>query len=179
VSKDVDNNYLSISDADGVHLENVTLPTGDEDSLIYDDVLKFSHATNCSFVGGTVYGGRENCIDMNRECENVLIEDTLLIGGATASVVIKGGSRNCTLSEVLITPGGGRWDIELGGHSDQSRKRTVNTRLFHVRRTDGRPVRVVVGRADKPEIRGGYVEVLFWESLALKLFVFFRGLFSK
>jgi hypothetical protein len=45
-------------------------------------------------------------------------------------------------------------------------------------RTDGKPVRVVVGNAEKPSVVGGNVKILFWRSLGLKLFVWGKGLFQ-
>ena len=172
-----DVNYLSIADTNGVHMENVKLPKEGESASNYDDVLKFSNAQDCSFADGYVEGGRENAVDINRNCRNILIRDTTLKGGDHCSVVIKGGSRAIDLLRVLIVPGGGHYDIELGGWSDQSKEKTGLVLLEHVMRTDGKPVRVAVGNAKRPMVYGGNVKVLFWWSLGLKLYVWAKGIF--
>jgi hypothetical protein len=47
------------------------------------------------------------------------------------------------------------------------------------KRSDGLPVRVRVGWADRPVVIGGNVKILFWQSLMLKVYVFILNLFSK
>lgn len=172
-----DVNYLSISDCSGTHLENVKLPKEGDSASQYDDTLKFSKATDCSFRNGYIIGGRENAVDMNRECRFITVQDSTLRSGDHCAIVVKGGCENILLSRLLITPSGGAYDIELGGWSDQSRARTRWVTLEGVMRTDGKPVRVVCGNADKPFVFGGDVKVLFWWSLGLKLFVWAKGLF--
>ena len=179
MSKDVDNNHLSIADTSGVMLEHLSLPKDGHSPSEYDDVLKLSAATNCSVLGCHVRGGRENAIDMNRGCKNILVQDAVLVGGDHCSLVIKGGCEDITIESVLISPGGGSYDIELGGWSDQSRKKTRRVVLRHVMRTDGQSVRVVVGNAEKPIVEGGNVRIMGLWSLGLKLYVFFKGLVRK
>lgn len=179
MSKDTDNNHLSIADTAGVVLEKVSLPKDGHSPSEYDDVLKFSNARNCFVLGCHVRGGRENAIDMNRNCTNIVVEDTVLVGGDQCAVVIKGGCHNITLNRVLISPSGGPYDIELGGWSDQSRHKTGRVVLRDVLRTDGKPVRVVVGNAEKPTIEGGDVQILPFWSIGLKLYVFAKGLFVR
>jgi hypothetical protein len=179
MSKDVDNNHLSIADTSGVVLEHLSLPKDGHSPSEFDDVLKFSKARNCFVLGCHVRGGRENAIDMNRECKNIVVQDSVLLGGDHCALVIKGGCEDILIDSVLISPGGSEYDIELGGWSDQSRQKTRRVVLRHVLRTDGKPVRVVVGNAEKPIVEGGDVRIMPFRSIGLKLYVFVKGLFVK
>ena len=177
-TKDVDNNYMSLADTSDVFLTMLLLPRKGDNPTDYDDTLKFSKAESCGIDSSYIIGGTENAIDMNRECRWITVRDTTLVGGDHCAVVIKGGCEFVTLQGVLIRPGGGAYEIELGGWSDQSRKKTRQVHLLHVMRTDGKPVRVVVGNAEKPSVVGWNVKILFWRSLGLKLFVWAKGLFQ-
>lgn len=169
---DTDRNFYSFADVDGRTIEDLRLDAAasDEDPLSYDDTLKLSHATN--FIGRRLWvqGGSENAVDMNRRCGAVRIEDSTFAGGGQCAVVVKGGSTDIALARVTIVEPKGAYDIELGGWSDQSDELTRRISLADVRRGDGQPVRVVVGRSERPTIVGGNCRVLFWRSLALKLF---------
>jgi len=171
--KDKDVNYLSYADVDGVTIGDQMIVA---DQTKFDDSLKLSHATNFKGYNLTIYGGSENAIDLNRECKMVLFEHLVLVGGGQCAIVVKGGSEDIEFTNVCITKPKGNYDIELGGWSDQSRKKTKRVWLDNVVRPDGKPVRVVVGNADKPTIIGGNVKILFWRSLALKAFVWAKGL---
>ena len=175
---DTDRNFFSVADVDGKVMDSLRFDPADEggDPATYDDILKFSHARNVIASRLWIAGGSENGVDMNRECRNIRIEDSTVVSGHQCAIVIKGGCREITLDHIRIS--GGRmetpYDIELGGWSDQTMKRTTGVRLLDVVRFDGRHVRVVVGHADRPAITGGRVKVLFWRSVALKLFWYFR-----
>ena len=181
--QDTDRNYLSYADRDGVVLEDTSIDPeldGINSRLAFDDILKLSHATNFTGRRLSVYGGSENALDMNRGCENVLIEDSHLSGGAQCSMVIKGGCRNITLRDVILhDPAESSYDIELGGWSDQSQDQTEGITLDHVARADGAPVRVVLGNAAMPRIIGSNVKVLFWRSLALKGYILVKRLLKR
>ena len=181
--KDTDRNYYSVADCSGRTLERLDLdPAAEgEDAAAFDDILKFSHATRIRASKLRVAGGTENAVDMNRECRDILLENSHLMSGDVCAVVIKGGSEGITLSHVSIGPGRKptAYDIELGGWSDQSMAPTRRVILEEVWRIDGEPVRVVVGRAERPTVYGGKVRVLFWRSLALKAFWTVRFLANK
>lgn len=167
-----DRNYLSIADVDGKIIHDLRIDPSHEghNPLDFDDILKFSHARNVQAQRLFVAGGRENAIDLNRGCENVVVENTLLEAGRQASVVIKGGCRNITLRHVAITNVTGWCDVLIGDWSDQSWEKTTEVHLLHVSRNDGQPVRVVVGHADWPEVMGGNVRILRRPSYALKCY---------
>jgi hypothetical protein len=148
-----------------------------DDPYQYDDTLKFSHVLGGVVEDVAIYGGKENAIDLNRECMACEFYGILIYGGRHCGIVVKGGSMGIRFKNVRFMRIESAYEIELGGWSDQSDKPTRNVSLENVTRADGKHVRVVVGNADKPTIIGGNVRVLFWRSLALKAFVFLKGLF--
>jgi hypothetical protein len=143
-------------------ITGLKLDLSEEERKQYDDTMKLSHVWDMKFYGLSVTGGRENAIDMNRECRNVLIEDAILFGGGHCPIVIKGGCENIYLKSFDIFHDG-PYDVELGGWSDQSRKKTTGVTLENSYRLGPKgeqlPVRIVVGHADKPTIIGGNVRV--------------------
>ncbi len=167
-----DRNFLSIADVDGYELHDCRVDPSTEniDPRSFDDILKFSHARNVTASRLYVAGGRENAVDMNRECQHVRLQDSLLLGGGQCAVVIKGGCQDITLARVALAAPAPACDIELGGWSDQSFARTERVTLEEVSRRDGLPVRVVVGYAAPPLVQRCRVRVLFWRSLALKAY---------
>ena len=178
-----DTNYLSIADVIGYELKNTTVDPRTEgiDPSTIDDVLKLSHAQNILVEAVTVNAGgiqRENAIDMNRICVDVIVRYCILYSGKQNALTIKGGCRDITIENVQIVPGTGQCDVELGGWSDQSRDYVLNVKLINVTRTDGKPVRLRIGHAKNVTIEGGNVKENKFESSMLKLFVFLKGLFK-
>ena len=164
-----DKNYLSLADVEDKHLVNCYIsPKSDGlDSTDYDDILKFSHAKNCSVTDSTISGegvNHENAIDMNRSCSGILVKGCNLISGRQNAITIKGGCNDITIENVVIVPGAGHCDIDLGNFSDQCDCPVTNVKLINVTRSDGQPVRVRVINADKPIVTGGNVAVYrpFW-----------------
>ncbi len=87
-----------------------------------------------------------------------------------------------TLRDCTITRGGGNWervDIDIGNWSTTTPAKTGVVTIDHVTRTDGKPVRVRVGWADKPVIIGPKVHILFWQSLGLKIYCLVRRALLK
>jgi hypothetical protein len=178
---DKDVNYLSFADVEGVILENVYV-NPELDGLRaadFDDILKLSHVKY--FKGHTlsIVGGSENAIDMNRECFDIQIRDSKVFGGGQCAIVIKGGCQYIHLKNLVIADPVGSYDIELGGWSDQSAKITRKVTLENVTRSDGKPVRLVLGHAEHPEIIGGNVKVLNLQSIVLQVFILIKSLFKK
>jgi hypothetical protein len=172
--QDVDVNFRSYADMSEFRLEDEFICPPHSERYDYDDILKFSHVSKARVSRISVVGGNENAIDLNRECDDVVFNKVFINGGLQCAIVVKGGSTNIKFNDVEIASEQGHYDIELGGWSDQSKKRTRNVTLSNISRLDGKPVLVVVGNAELPSIKGGNVKVLFWRSLALKLFIFYR-----
>lgn len=177
MTTDTDRNFRSYADVDGLYLGAGVVIDPEAERESYDDILKLSHARRVRGFDLSVYGGSENPLDMNRNCEDVELCGLYLSGGGHCAVVIKGGSRDIRLRNVEIADVRSRWcDIELGGWSDQSLERTTGVVLDNVRRTDGKPVRVIVGHADDPTVLGGNVRVYRVRSALLKAFWLWRRL---
>ena len=83
---------------------------------------------------------------------------------------------------MTIIRGGGsieKVDIDIGNYSDNAKGKTTDVRIVNCRRSDGKPIRVRVGWADRPVVIGGNVKILFWQSLLLKIYVYIKNLFTK
>jgi polygalacturonase len=170
-----DKNYYSIADQNDVRLEDVTIdPRKDNiNPSTIDDVLKLSHATNVVINNVTVDAGgkqKENTLDMNRECKNITISNCILVSGQQNAITIKGGCDTVLIENVVIVPGTGHCDIELGNWSDQSQKKVTNVILKNVTRLDKKPVRLRVGHATNPKIIGGNVKRKVLASLIIKIY---------
>lgn len=170
-----DVNYRSIADQQGYTLaDEVIDPRADGLSPAqFDDLLKLSHARDVLVQRCTIRGGgeqRENAVDLNRNCRNIVLADCVLEAGRQNALTIKGGCELVTVARVTIEGAGGNCDIELGNWSDQSTAPVRGVRLLDVRRSDGRPVRLRVGRAEMPRIEGGNVRLDRLGSLRLKTY---------
>ena len=155
-----DVNYYSIADRNDEEVASCVLPGTGENPLDYSDILKLSKATNIVVKGCTIHGGKEDCIDMNRYCENILVEDTKVISNGNYCFTIKGGTKNVTLRNVVIEKHGKWYDIDLGNWSDQSNELTTGIVLDNVTSADGKPVSVRVLWAEEPTVIGGNVKVI-------------------
>jgi hypothetical protein len=168
---DKDVNFLSYADQTGLTVRglDVAAPypaTGES----FDDMLKISHCTDCSFVGGTVSGGSENAVDLNRMCENISLVGLQLNGGAQASVVVKGGCTGVSFSDILINPDPrARCEFLIDDWSAQSRAPS-DVSISRVTRLDGKPVRVIFGRFSRPRVVNAKVKILWISSIALHIY---------
>lgn len=147
-----DKNYYSIADQSDILLGSTEFPDKGINAQDYSDTLKLSHAKYITVKCCYITGGKEDCIDINRMCENILIEDTTLFSGGSYCVTIKGGSKNITLKNVTIDGHGKETDIDIGNWSDQSSELTTGVVLDNVQSRSGEPVKVRVLWANKPII---------------------------
>lgn len=159
--------------ADQVLTDTVLCPPSAEG---YTDALKFSHAERCLVERCDITGGSEDCIDMNRMCRDITISDSILRVNGHQAITIKGGSAGIHLKDLLIHGEGKYAEIELGNWSDQSMAKTTGVLIENCSRSDGRPVRVVVGRADNPTIIGGNCVINRKWSILVKLYCWLKGL---
>lgn len=151
-----DINHRSYADIGNIRIDSETLSPPDD---TYADTLKLSHAASVDVVGCHIYGGTEDCIDMNRECRDVKILDCDLIPGGKYAVTIKGGSRGILLRNVVLHAHGSETDIDIGNWSDQSKELTKGVALDNVTMADGSPVRCRVLWGEAPTVVGGNVKV--------------------
>jgi hypothetical protein len=169
-----DVNYYSIADQNDVVVENKTFPESGIDPEEYSDIVKLSNAKNITIKNCFIKGGQEDCIDMNRYCENVLVEDTNVSSGGLYCFTIKGGTKNVTLKNVVVGIHGHETDIDLGNWSDQSSELTTGVVLDNVKSVDGKPVRVRVLWADKPTVINSNVKVCVVPKWMVAIYRFLR-----
>lgn len=163
-----DTNYKrgEYADVDGVLEDGKNwIPTLTDDGVV-DDVLKCSHVTRSIFRNGKVSGwARENGIDCNRMCWRVLFQRLFVDVGNQAAIVVKGGCREMEFDDVTIVPTAKSWcDVLWDDFSDQSRKGSTGV-MRRVRRTDGKPLRVVFGRFKKPVFVDSPYEINWLETI--------------
>lgn len=177
-----DDNYLSVANETGVRMEGVTIDA-DVSSPDYDDILKVSNVQDAEFaycVVNLTGGNREDGVDVMRYSHDVRFYGCRVGAGQKYAFTIKGGSDQIEIRDSLIIRPGGGWervDIDIGNYSSTvPDARTGMVILRNVQRLDGKPLRVRVGWADRPLILQdpSTVHVLFWQSLALKVYVWFR-----
>lgn len=170
-----DKNFRSYADVNGVTIENEYIAPPKAD--VYDDTLKFSNADNVVVSNCSVVGGREDCIDINRGCEGIIIEGCDLYPCGEYGMTIKGGSHDITIKDVKFFGHAHDYDIDIGNWSDQSDRRTTGVKLINVRGTTDEPVTVRVLWGDRPTIIGGNIKLTVVPQLAVVVYRFFRKFF--
>lgn len=119
----------------------------------WSDALKItSQCTNFTYVGQTVYGGQEDCVDINNRCKSVRVSAVFRPQGKYVST-IKGGSRGIILTGSVYGHGT-EVDVDLGNWSDQSQETTRQVHL-NLKSMDGKPIRVRVLKAETPTFEEG------------------------
>lgn len=135
-----DKNYKSIADTSGVRLYGIELAPDNLDQ--YDDVLKFSNAKDCIVKDCLIWGGKEDCVDMNRNCDAIVLEGCRLYTYGTQHITIKGGTRNVYIKDTAFGGNPKNVEIELGNYSEQSDEPPINIHLTNLTTLSGNPVRV-------------------------------------
>jgi hypothetical protein len=107
-----------------------------------------SRAKNLSVTVERIVGGSENCVDLNNECQGVVVNcgayeihgkygiSAKTCNGVTFMGHLKGRAR--------------QWEINLGSWSDQSKRTQAVTNLELT--ADAYPIRVWVGNAEIPKM---------------------------
>lgn len=163
-----DVNFTSYSDISGLDVYGIQIIPSDPEE--WDDSLKISHCISCHFSTGVVVGGSENALDMNRSCSVVTVDNLELRGGDQASIVVKGGCRGILLSDLVLSPSSKAWtDILWDDWSKTGRQASFGT-LKNVRRSDGKPIRVVFGRFRRPKIEDTPHRILWLSCIGLHLY---------
>lgn len=107
--------FYGLLDEDHVILEDVVA-----DSSIHSDAIKVSACRLMRIdVRGAVYGGKEDCVDVNNKSEDVFIRADLFVPKGKYVATIKGGSKNIHLKG-MVRGHSSEVDIDIGNLSDQS-----------------------------------------------------------
>jgi len=136
----MDNNYKSIADTSGVRLYGIDLAPDNLDQ--YSDILKFSNAKDCVIKGSIIWGGKEDCVDMNRNCDGITVDSCHLTTYGQQHMTIKGNTRNVTIASCVFGGEPKNVEIELGNYSEQSDLPPQNITITDCTTASGKPVRV-------------------------------------
>jgi hypothetical protein len=109
-----------------------------------------SKAKDILVRGQEIHGGKEDCLDLNNECEGIRVHFDSWFANGEYLVTCKGGCQNIELSGCIMRHGR-TTDIDLDNASDQSKKPTSNIRL-NFKTLDGSAVRVRCLGPNKPII---------------------------
>lgn len=149
-----DKNLHSFYETDSnsaVVMEQAGIPTPKPD---WSDTIKITSGCHGLWVNiGTIWGGREDCVDINNGANGIGVNANFIPQGKYVAT-IKGGTRDITLAGSISLPGGSEVDIDLGNWSDQSSRKVTGVAL-NLAKPNRAPVTVRVLNADKPAIIGG------------------------
>lgn len=136
-----DKNLESHGDTQEVRLKGVTLNARDGE---YADALKFSNVQGVVVDGEFIFGGYEDCIDINRGCMDMAFRNLRLSSGGLYVATIKGGSSNILFENITVAAHGKETDFDIGNWSDQNGNLTHHIYFKNIKSEDGKPVRVRV-----------------------------------
>lgn len=147
----------------------------------YDSYLKVSYPTNgLELDGVTVRCGKENVLDMDH------VFDCYIYGSFGSNkkpgkqiITIKGGSSDITVEGKILCHGK-LCDVTIGDWSDQS-SLTSRDIVINLKSSDGRPVKVRIGRAADVKLLGD-CKKSYLQSIMLKIHwwkKYFTQKFSK
>lgn len=158
----------------GAVIENLTVdPKADGLSADrFEDIYKFSdkHDIVHRNLRVEATGANENGIDINNRCSGLIYDGFEVSGGKQSGVLVKGGSDGTKLKRGVFKNCTGWCEILLGDWSDQSTAKTTGTEIEENIRDDGKAVRVIVGRAEWPDVTGGNVKILYFQSYLQKAY---------
>lgn len=172
-----DYNYFSINH--GQYIVDSGLPTSHEvfvlptnneflpsNAASYSDILKFSNQQNYVLENAKVAQGKEDSVDINNNCSNIILSGEFGIGGGGTQVMtIKGHSTNIN---IVGTSHGNK--IEIGNWSDQTYDISENITL-NVTSVNGKPIMVAIGHAanvnllgdcKKDTFSGIFISIYWW-----------------
>jgi len=115
-----------------------------------DSIKITSGCCRLHITANRVIGGSEDCVDINNECRDIVV-DAIWEPRGKYLATIKGGSRDIELRGRVVTQGK-EVTIDLGNHSDQSKKRTEGVFL---NLTCNQPITWRRINATTPQIRAG------------------------
>lgn len=141
----------------------------------FDDIFKNSNCQNCHFKNIKVIGGeqRENAWDANHFTKNNIYENLYLEASKQPAVYLKGGFCNNVINNLEMTKSRGLYDWYEGDYAGPYREKNKNNKYNLIKRSDGRPVRVVWNYfgAEKPKFVNSKIKYRYIISFFLTLYV--------
>lgn len=146
-----DVNLHSFHDIDSGRLEKADALGHFASKPDWDDTLKISsQCRDFMLFSRIIWGGREDCVDINNRAQNIVVGADFFPQGKYACT-IKGGAHSVKIIG-RVSVDAKEVDIDLGNWSDQSQEKTRGVCL-QLSKTAG-PVTVRVLHADKPALLG-------------------------
>lgn len=105
-----------------------------------------SRATDIKVTVGTIFGGSENCVDINNECQTIYVQADVFEVRGKYALSAKTSNAVTFTGHIKGTPS--KWHINLGSWSDQSKAVQTNTLLALT--ADSYPIVVWLGNAELP-----------------------------
>ncbi|MFA5263055.1 MAG: hypothetical protein WC378_04465 [Opitutaceae bacterium] len=149
-------------------LGNITHEVIRPDDGSYSDSLKVTDCADGDIKAKAIYGGKEDCLDVNNHTQRVSVWADEWHSGGLYVCTLKGASEDLTIGGCIVVPGS-ETDIDIGNHSDQQSGRTIGVKL-NFRRRDGKPVRV--------RVLHGHVPVILNPSQPYEINTIAKGWFS-
>lgn len=174
-----DINYRAYAAERDIFLENERIYP--DNPLSYSDILKFSNCSNVLVKDCQIVGGKEECVDIVRGDDYVL-QGLVLEPKGQAAIVIKGAVVNYKIIDCEFLSHGKKQDIELGQFDNYwtfGRKPTRGGAIVNVRARDGKPVKVVLWDAEKPEIINSNVKIVKMPKIVVLGYFIFRAIYIK
>ncbi len=130
--------------------QSFSYPTmGEPKQPDWADTIKItSQCQNMVLHAEQVYGGQEDCVDINNRSQSVTVMAGEWIPQGKYLATIKGGAKSASLAGRVVSHGS-EVDVDLGNWSDQSQEITGTT-ILDLQPTDGKPITVRVLHAVKP-----------------------------
>jgi len=150
----MDNNLFSLAHRRplGTYIGNDLIA----DPAVHSDALKVTDSSDGFIKVGHVIGGREDCVDVNNHCSDLVIEAVLWEPRGLYLATIKGASKRITLRGPVV--GHGKVvDVDLGNVSDQSDDLTRDIRL-DLTNLNGEPITVRVLGSDRPTLLNSHLQ---------------------
>ena len=156
-----DTNYQSHVDEQDVTItrEEWVPPT---DPLSFDDILKFSRCARMLILGLYLPGGREDCSDAVRGNRYTWL-GCLFSPRGKGGLTVKGSIDGWTVDTCEFEKHGSEYDIEVGQFDNYwfpGRAPTRRGVISKVHAADGKPVKVRLWDAEKPEVEFSNVEIV-------------------
>lgn len=142
--------FYETSNGQSIKLDTLGYPAERPD---WSDTVKItSQCTGFTLHACTIWGGQEDCVDINNMADGIHVMAEYAPQGKYVFTV-KGGASGCLLIGRIIGSGT-EVDVDLGNWSDQCQKRTTGV-IMDLGKPDGSPVTVRVLNATKPtEVAG-------------------------
>ncbi len=167
-----DRNFKSYYPESGDVSDQKLFPSGpDWPAGSWSDTVHFSRCAAQKFVRFEIGGGKEDCIDLNNNCNANLFSDFKLWAVTSSqAITLKGGSCDNEFEDLVIVYHGKNVDIEIGNWSDQGYGDNTRNVFYRVKSEDGKPVTYCYRLGSKPRFIDSNVKHLWWRSIGITIY---------